>query len=41
MPVKLTIQLPDRKVSIAAQEAFKIDFGPELAACLERGCAVG
>jgi DNA polymerase-3 subunit alpha len=35
VPVKLTIQLPDRKVSIAAQEAFKIDFGPELLASIE------
>jgi DNA polymerase-3 subunit alpha len=35
VPVKLTIQFPDRRVSIAAQEAFKIDFGPELAASIE------
>ncbi len=35
VPVKLTIQFPDRKVSIAAEEAFKIAFGPELAASIE------
>jgi len=35
VPVTLTVKLPDRKVSIAAQEAFKIDFGPELAASIE------
>jgi DNA polymerase-3 subunit alpha len=35
VPVTLTVQLPDRKVSIAAEESFKIAFGPELAASIE------
>jgi len=35
VPVKLTIQLPGRKVSIAAEETFKIDFGPDLLASIE------
>ena len=35
VPVTFRVQLPDRTVSIAAQESFKVDFGPALAASIE------
>ncbi|HKV08219.1 MAG TPA: DNA polymerase III subunit alpha [Thermoanaerobaculia bacterium] len=34
-PVTLEVKLPDRTVRIAAQENFKVRFGPELAASIE------
>jgi DNA polymerase-3 subunit alpha len=35
VPVTLEVKLPDRTVRIAAQESFKVRFGPELAASIE------
>ena len=35
VPVTFRVQLPDRTVSIAAQESFKIEFGPALQASIE------
>ena len=35
VPVTLSLQYPERTVSIAAKETFKIDFSPQLAASIE------
>jgi len=35
VPVTFRVKLPDRTVQIAAQESFKVDFGPDLAASIE------
>jgi DNA polymerase-3 subunit alpha len=35
VPVTFRVQLPDRTVSIAAQESFKVDVGPALVASIE------
>jgi DNA polymerase-3 subunit alpha len=36
VPVVLQVQLPDRVVHIAAQENYKVQFGPQLAASIEQ-----
>ncbi|HJX28562.1 MAG TPA: OB-fold nucleic acid binding domain-containing protein, partial [Thermoanaerobaculia bacterium] len=36
VPVTLQVQLPDRVVHVAAQEKYKVQFGPELAASIEQ-----
>ena len=36
VPVTLQLQLPDRVVHVAAQEKYKVQFGPQLAASIEQ-----